>query len=273
VHAPGRSIDGTVALILEEQRRIDLFITRKVVPVPPATKVMMVGPHPDDNLFGPGATAIKYVDARIPVFWVCLTDGRACAKDSAERERMGRLRGAEETACARSLGIPDPELYGIPEHRLTDAALQSGIVERLRATFARESPDAVFTPYFLENHPLHRYTNHLVALALKSHPRDCMVYSWAVASFPPPSYVVDTTAVFHRKLEACWCYKTQMDSLDYREQLTVLSQLQAVYAPGALHADVFFALPKGEYVEESLSRCLDRQETLGAGAQPVNPEP
>ncbi len=54
------SVQGTIALILEEQRRIDHVVHRRHVDVPPASRPLMVGPHPDDNLFGPGSTTIKY---------------------------------------------------------------------------------------------------------------------------------------------------------------------------------------------------------------------
>jgi hypothetical protein len=98
---PDGDVAGTRALILHEQLHIETYLQRETVPVPPGSRVWMVGPHPDDNVLGPGGTAVKYVEAGIPVRWMCLTDGRACAADPAEREAMARLRSEEERACAR----------------------------------------------------------------------------------------------------------------------------------------------------------------------------
>jgi LmbE family N-acetylglucosaminyl deacetylase len=265
---------ATIALLLDEQRRIDVYLGRQVVDRPRAARALMIGPHPDDNLFGAGGTALKLLAAGADVRWVCITDGRACVAPRAERERMVAVRAAEERDCAARLGVPEPTLYAIPEDRLTTPERTDEAVRRLREDLVRFAPDAVFAPYFLEIHPLHRYTAFLLARALADGGARCTVHSWGVGSFPPPSLVVDITSVFARKQELAACYASQLAGRDWKAELEMLGRLGASYALGTRSAGVefaeaFFTQPWDAYVPDVLSRGLERKETLDAGIQPM----
>lgn len=262
----------TRALILEEQRRVAIYLGRRDVERPEARRVLMVGPHPDDNLFSTGGTTLKLRAAGVPVHWLCLTDGRACIPGREARAAMAEVRAGEERACAAALGLPPPDLLQVPEDEFTDPARQPVLIQQIREVLDRQQPDAVFVPYFLENHPLHRYGTVLVAKALESWPTSCLVYSWALGSFPPPSVVVDVTAEFPRKVELCDVYRSQMELRDYAGELDILSRQQATYSrAGATFAESFFAQTREEFVRDVLARHLDDPETLAAGVQPMVP--
>jgi LmbE family N-acetylglucosaminyl deacetylase len=265
---------ATAALIREEQRRLETFLARRVVPFPPATRVLMVAPHPDDNLFGPGGTALKYVAAGIPVHWCCVTDGRACVAARSERTRMAGRRAAEERAVARFLGVGEPELYAIPEDELATRPRQDEAVARLAATFARERPDALFVPWFLDLHPLHRLVCHLAARALERIGFDVRVCSWALGAFPPPTFVVDVAAEMERKRAAARLYASQQELRDYVADIDFVAAFHArAYGPpDASACEIFFAQPRADFVADVLSRELDSPEALATGAQPVLPE-
>jgi LmbE family N-acetylglucosaminyl deacetylase len=265
---------ATAALIREEQRRLEAFLARRVVPFPPATRVAMVAPPPDDNLFGPGGTALKYVAAGIPVRWLCVTDGRACVAARSERARMARLRADEERAVARFLGVGEPELCAIPEDELARPERQAEAVARLSAALARERPDALFVPYFLDLHPLHRLVCHLVARALERSTADVLVCSWALGAFPPPTFVVDVGNELARKQEAARLYASQQALRDYVADVTFAATFHArAYGPpGSAACEIFFAQPRADFVADVLARALDADEALAAGAQPLLPE-
>ncbi len=263
----------TAALILEHQRFIDVFLGRQVVEFPAATRVLVVAPHPDDALLGPGGTTLKYTAAGVPVHWVCITDGRACVGDPRERARLASVRADEERACAAAMGLPEPELYDIPEDRFTDADRRAECVERLRASVRRVAPDAIFVPYMLETHPLHRLTTHLLAEALRDEPIAATVYNYAVASFPLPGLVVDISAQFARKQELCAHYASQLALRDYAGELELLNGFFAAYAgAGTTHAELFFPQDREAFVGEILGRGLGDPATLGVGIQPLVPE-
>ncbi|MED5330475.1 MAG: PIG-L family deacetylase [Planctomycetota bacterium] len=263
-------VSGTVALVEREQWYIDIFLSRQTVDTPPATRVLMVGPHPDDNLFGAGGTVIKYLEAGIPVHWVCVTDGRACTPDPEERKQIVEVRAQEERACAAALGLPDPDLYGFPEDQLANPEVTAQAIERLVKSLESIQPDAVFVPYFLESHPLHRYTTYLVAEALKKAQLKATVYSWAHGSFPPPSLVVDITEVFERKRELAAFFDSQLAGRDWNRELERLGRLNATFADSPTdYCEVFLAQDWSVFVPDILSRGLEQPGTLEAGVQPV----
>jgi LmbE family N-acetylglucosaminyl deacetylase len=262
---------ASAALIREEQRRLAIYLTRRVVPHPPATRVVMVAPHPDDNLFGPGGTALRLLAAGIPVHWVCVTDGRAFVAPRSERLRMAAIRADEERAVARFLGLAEPELYAIPEDELATPARQDEVVARLAATLARVRPDALFVPWFLDSHPLHRLTCHLAARALAQYEHDLLVCCWALGAFPPPTFVVDVSAELDRKQAAARLYASQQARRDYVGEIALLAAYHAQSSgpPGARASEVFFAAPRAQFVAEVLARALDSPAALAAGAQPM----
>lgn len=269
-----RSAFATAALIREEQRRLDVYLARRAVRHPPATRALMVAPHPDDNLFGPGGTAMRLVAAGVPVEWACVTDGRACVSPRSERLRMAAVRADEERAVARFLGLPQPELYAIPEDELHSSARQDEAVARLAASLERTKADALFIPWFLDLHPLHRLTCHLAARALERCRRELLVCCWALGAFPPPTFVVDISAEIGRKQEAARLYASQQARHDYVGELAELAAFHAgAYGPaGARYSEVFFAQPRATFVAEVLARALDSSEALATGAQPLAPE-
>jgi LmbE family N-acetylglucosaminyl deacetylase len=265
---------ATAALIREEQRRLESYLARRAVAHPPATRALMVAPHPDDNLFGPGGTAMRLRAAGIPVDWACVTDGRACVAPRSERLRMAAVRAEEERAVARFLGLPEPELYAIPEDELHSKARQDEAVGRLVASLERTRADALFVPWFLDLHPLHRLTCHLAACALERCGRDLLVCCWALGAFPPPTFVVDISAVLPRKQEAARLYASQQARHDYVGELAELAAFHAgAYGPpGARYTEIFFAQPRAAFVADVLARALDSPEALAAGAQPMEAE-
>jgi LmbE family N-acetylglucosaminyl deacetylase len=264
---------STVALILEEQRRLDIYLGRRMVAVPPATRVLMIAPHPDDNLFGPGGTALKYVAAGIPVHWITLTDGRACTPRAADRRALAEVRAREERRCAELMGIEEPVLLDIPEDELTSEIGSRAAVDGIVTELRRLRPDAIYVPYFLEVHPLHRYTTHLCARALLEERNPGTIYSWAHGSLVPPSVVVDITAEFPRKEQLAECYTSQLAGRDWPTELRLLGRLQASFAlDGAEFCETFLAQDDASFIPDVLQRGLDRPETLGAGIQPVVPQ-
>ncbi|MEW6745895.1 MAG: PIG-L deacetylase family protein [Planctomycetota bacterium] len=264
---------STKALILAQQEYLQAIEARQVVPFPPARRALMIGPHPDDIVLGCGGTVLKYVAQSVSVSFLCLTDGRACVADARERERLVLVRAAEERDAARSCGVGDVEFLGFPEDRFTLPESAAPILERLVASLVARAPDAVFVPYFLEVHPQHRYTNHLLAAALERYGGTITVYVYEVLSLVPPVFVVDISRELERKKDIVRLYRSQLSLRDYVKDLELIGALHAPLAgPGARAAEVFQAFAAGDYVARVRGLAIAEPETLACGVQPVVPE-
>lgn len=267
------AVAGSRALVEHEQRAIEAYVRRECVDVPPGERALMIGPHPDDNLLGAGGSTLALLERGKFVAWICVTDGRACVADRAERARMAQVRPAEEEACARSLGVTKLTQLRVPEERLPEAEQGERVVAAIADALRQLAPDSVYLPWVLETHPLHRLTAHLGARAIERAAWTGTVYSWAIGSFVPPRLVVDLEHRIERKQEAMRCYASQLPFRDYVGEMADLHHLQAGFSPRPIRfGELLYPLPAAEYAAFALSLALDDPRSLAAGPQPMVPE-
>jgi len=207
---------------------------------PPGGRWLVLAPHPDDEVFGVGATlaiaAARGVEVRVAV----VTDGGAQG-DPAERERAA-------AAAAAALGVPPPEFWRLADRSLhpADAALR----RRLRETFARLAPDVVFVTSPVELHPDHR----ALALAVQRAVRAAAlaglrerppgwVAAYEVSAPLAPNLLVAADGGWEAKRRAGACYAAQLAFRHYDEVAEAFATLRALTLDGATHAEALHLLP------------------------------
>jgi len=183
--------------------------------LPPGLDLLAVGPHRDDVELLCGGTILNAVDRGRRVGVLDLTRGETGTRGSAA------LREQEAEAAARVLGVAVRENLGLPDAGIENTqATRALLVEVLR----RLRPAVVIAPSPQGRHPDHRVASELVRDAcflagivkfspgLPAHrPRKvvfCIAYR---EDAPRPTFVVDVSATFERKLEAVRCYGSQFD--------------------------------------------------------------
>ena len=179
--------------------------------------LLAVAPHRDDAELTCGGTLIKAVDAGHRVGILDLTQGEMGTKGSAE------LRAAEAAASARVMGIHVRENLGLPDAGISnDDHTRARLVQVLRAL----RPRIVIAPALRGRHPDHRRTTELVRDACflsglaKYAPGDHPAFRplkllHVIAyreDYVKPTFVVDISAQFERKLEAIKCFGSQFDA-------------------------------------------------------------
>ena len=264
--------NSTRSQILLVQEYFVALENRQVVDLPEASRVAMFGPHADDIVLGAGGLAIKYAAAGIPVFFNCLTDGRACVADVDERQRMVEVRAAEERSAGEICGVAGVEIMGFREDRFAETSQLDHQVREVARVIAEQRPDVVFIPHWFEVHPWHRYANHLLALALQQSEIPDRVFAYQVISLVPPAFVVDISQVLEQKIKAVRAYESQLAMRNYERDVRMLAAMHAPLAEGgAQGAEVFFGMARSEYVERMGALELHAEQTLGCGIQPVVP--
>nr|WP_314034864.1 PIG-L family deacetylase [Dietzia sp. CH92] len=97
-------------------------------------RLVVVAPHPDDEILGVGVTAARFAAAGVDVVVVAVTDGDASHPDSPTLtpERLAALRVEESRRACAVLGLPEPVRVGLPdggvhahEERLTEAIVSA----------------------------------------------------------------------------------------------------------------------------------------------------
>jgi bacillithiol biosynthesis deacetylase BshB1 len=177
--------------------------------------ILAIAAHRDDVELTCAGTLLRAVDAGYRVGILDLTAGETGTRGNAklraeEAERAAKILGASER---RNAGMPDAHLQN------SDAA-RKVIVEHLRY-FA---PRVVILPFPVGRHPDHRVASELgrdasflaglekYEAAGTAHRPHKLLYALSYREDPvKPSFVVDISAQFERKLAAIKCYGSQFD--------------------------------------------------------------
>ena len=171
--------------------------------------------HPDDAELLCGGTLAVSADLGHRVGIVDLTRGELGSKGTAE------IRAAEAHRAAEMLGVVSRETLGLPDGHLANTdAMRRIVVEAIR----RHRPRVILTHFAAGRHPDHRMTSELVRDAaflagLKNYPADGTPFRPAKVAYTlsyredhvQPTFVVDTTAGFERKLKAMAAFASQWD--------------------------------------------------------------
>lgn len=173
--------------------------------------VLIFGAHPDDVEWAIGGIALLLRDNGSSFALVDMTQGERGSRGTVEERRVEAARAAELLgAHAReNLNLPDTGLMDSPENRRVVASA----VRRLR-------PKIVLAPLWEDRHPDHAAAGLIVRNArlycgLKSlddpnppHQPQAFLF-YPIHQFRQPSFVVDTSAVFARKIELLRIFDSQ----------------------------------------------------------------
>jgi bacillithiol biosynthesis deacetylase BshB1 len=177
--------------------------------------LLAVFAHRDDAELNCGGTLAKAARAGHRVGILDLTQGEMGTRGSAE------LRAAEAGRAAKALGVSIRENLELPDANITN---EQSTRERLVRALRRFRPRVVIAPALEGRHPDHRIAAQLVRDACflsglakvapdteKHRPLKILHSLTYRQDFVKPSFVVDVSEDFERKLEAIRCYESQFD--------------------------------------------------------------
>jgi len=173
--------------------------------------VMAFGAHPDDIELGCGGTLIKLADAGHTVVLVDMVRGELGTRGTPETREAERARAAQMIgAVAReNLALEDGNIHTSAESK-----------HRVATVVRKHRPNLVLIPYYKDRHPDHYHTSEVVyeGTFLAGLTR----YETGQPSYRPvkvayymgwyefePTFIVDITDQFERKMEAIYAYSTQ----------------------------------------------------------------
>lgn len=193
-------------------------------------KVLVVAPHPDDEVLGCGGVMARHADSGDEVHVVVVTRGAPEIEELVKRvreeaERAHRLLGVVGT---RYLDFYAPRLDAVPIHEVADALSQA--VSDLR-------PELIYIPHHGDLHVDHRVAFQAALVAARpirnSSVRTIMAYEtlseteWS----PPgpdvfgPTVFTDVSMQMERKLEAMKCFASQLQEFPHPRSIQTLQAL------------------------------------------------
>lgn len=240
--------------------------------LPAARKVLVLAPHPDDEIFGCGGAIALYARQAVPVHVHILTDGAGYAQDG-ERALIRATRQEESRQALASLGSGiQCEFGGYQDRALLK---ESGLIAHILALLEQHQPQLVIAPSPWEIHPDHQACSRAAAAAAMLWQRkaqaDVGLMFYEIGSPLRPNLLLDITAVWDLKKQAMQRFASQLQQQDYVRHVEGLNSYRTYTLPPAvryaeaychLSADDITAMNSGDEdapaARNLTAQCMDR---------------
>lgn len=199
--------------------------------VPPG-QVLVVAPHPDDEILGCGGAIASHV-ARGDAVHVALVTGGEAGGDSSERL-------AESRSAASCLGHTELTCFSVADGHVADdgawAQQLSSLVDSLK-------PRVVYAPSLFEMHPDHVATLDVVAAVLAGR-ADLTLLLYEVNAEQMASFLLDITPVAELKRQALSAFASQLGLIDIVAKADARCRARTVNVdiPQITHAEGYLEL-------------------------------
>ncbi len=214
--------------------------------------VLLFGAHPDDVEWGAGGIALLLREGGVSFAIVDMTNGERGSRGTLEQRQV------EATAAATFLGASSRESLGLPDCGLVDSPDNRRLIA---SAIRRHRPKLVLAPYWEDRHPDHAAAGLMVrnaqlycALTKLDDPnpphKPAAFLFYLLNKFEEPSFVVDTTGVFQRKLELLRIYRSQFEKT--AEEFGVIAHGVGDYLFGLESRDRYFGSLVGTHYGEAL---------------------
>lgn len=178
--------------------------------------VLVLAPHPDDEIIGCGGTLQRLIESGARVTCLQTTDGSAGAAlerlPEVER-RTVRIQEAERVAS--EIGFAEMVFWREDNRAFR---FDRELVGRLRSLLERIRPVLILAPFVTENHPDHLTLDRALADAIASGPdlpQDSRVLSYEVWSLVPPNLICEVTDQMEKTAALLSLYEMAMRVDDY----------------------------------------------------------
>jgi LmbE family N-acetylglucosaminyl deacetylase len=219
-----------------------------------ARRVLVLVPHPDDEVFGCGAALADLRERGADLLVFVLTDGAGDERDLEARQHVAGIRLAESQAALALLGGGKLRCAGFRDRSLWELGpTLPSAVEQILVEFG---PDLIFCPSPVEIHPDHRATAAaLVAAAERAAEGSALsgVLSGATVAFfelsQPirPNFLLDCGPRAETKRRAMEVFASQMAERDYAGYVTGLNAYRRMTLPKeTTAAEGYFVVPGGD---------------------------
>ena len=198
----------------------------------PEGPVLVVAPHPDDEIIGCGGAIALHSRRGDPVH-VALVSGGEGGGDAEERL-------SESRKAAARLGSSEVTCLGAQDGAVAD---DPGVAARIERVIRRVSPRVVYAPSPFEMHADHVATLDAVARALAGRDETVLLL-FEVNAESMCSFLLDITPVHAAKREALTTFASQIGSIDIVEKADARNRARTVNVdiPEVTHAEAFLQL-------------------------------
>ena len=209
--------------------------------------VLVLAPHPDDEVFGCGGAVVQLLRSGAEVRLVVLTDGAAQGDPETRR--------AEGIEASRRLGLDEPAFWGLADRSLRPD--DSDLADRIRVLLTEFAPQLILLPSPVEIHPDHRAVAVLVYNLLQSTTgggalhdalQSTRIVTYEVSAVLRPNLLVDVSAEWETVLSAAEAYASQLEVHPYIEVMDGMARSRRLTLPSGVRRAEAYHVVDPRYV-------------------------
>ena len=213
------------------------MLEQAIIPYEPqihinTNSVLVLAPHPDDEVFGCGGAIASHVANRIPLQVVILSSG--------ELGGDALLRQSESKAAANVLGYGMPDFWDYTDRKIL---YSEQLVQRITGLVRANRVDLIYCPSELELHPDHRQIAFVCKEVLHRVGGLLRLAFYEVSAPLRPNLLLDISPYLEIKAAAMQCFLSQQQNQSYLEQITALNRYRTYSLPARVQAaEAFFLM-------------------------------
>ncbi|MFZ5351511.1 MAG: PIG-L deacetylase family protein [Bacillota bacterium] len=190
---------------------------------PKGQKVLIIAPHPDDEILGCGGTLCKHIDENDFVSVLYLTNGEKGGNN--DQNIISEQRYNEAIEVLKECGVAKYFFFGLKDQAID---INSVIINRLADIIAENFIDLIYLPHLGDSHVDHFSANILLANALnKITYNDISVLGYEIWSPAETNLIINISNEIERKNKLLKKYKSQLENFDFWTLSKSLSEYRA----------------------------------------------
>lgn len=215
--------------------------------------ILVIAPHPDDDLIGCGGSIAKHLDLANRVCIVYVTNGDAFNSNYSQAE-FTKLRIKETHDAAQAMGLKTENLFFL-EETVWDINPNKARLKIL-ALIRNLKPDICYVPHSQDEHVDHKLVHQIAMEAIKMAPgpwfkRNKEENSWEVPTvlayevWTPLNkfgFVENITDFIEKKSAALCQHKSQIAEVKYNEATIGLNRYRGAMTGKGRHCECFEVL-------------------------------
>ncbi|TVM04332.1 MAG: hypothetical protein CV087_00095 [Candidatus Brocadia sp. WS118] len=206
-------------------------------------KVLVLAPHPDDDIIGCGGTLYQYHLMGSEIVVVYMTDGRK-GNNRHREDELVCMRQEEAKRASKIIGV---NRLIFLDNRDTELSPSPKTIKELSEILGDLKPEAIFLPFFLDNHHDHIATSQIFFSISKSF-TSCMCYSYGIwTPLPTFNIISDITTCLQTKIMALHEHKSQLELFNFTEAVKGIARYHSAMSGRDGYAEIFIACPVNEY--------------------------
>jgi len=214
--------------------------------------VLVIAPHPDDEVLGCGGTIKKLTNSGIKVVVLIITRGK---KELYSDEKITNVR-KEALAAHRILGVYETRFLNFIAPDL-DLVSLAELSKEINSVIIEFNIGTIYLPHLGDIHHDHKavFNAGLVAARPVNNNTVRRIYSYETLSetewaapksddaFIPTTFI-DISDVFSKKLEAMQCFRTQLKEFPNPRSIKAIESLSLYRGStvGVYHAEAFITI-------------------------------